>query len=337
MSPILFSTCLGSESTCERKSMNNQKTNAADSNNAVTRCLQSIVASTAFQVFVLAVILMAAVVVGVETYPSMEQKYGGLLHTLDKIILWIFVVEAALKMAQHGRHFYRYFKDPWNVFDFTIVVVCFLPVNASYAAVMRLARIMRALRLMTALPQLQLIVGALIKSIPSMGYVGILLSLNFYVYAVMGVFLFGENDPKHFGNLQSSMVSLFRVVTLEDWTDIMYGVDVYPGLDDYQKTNHTGVTPQPDTIKSSVVGAVYFVSFVMFGTMIMLNLFIGVILNSMDEARSDREREHQKELRAAGKRTTVGDDIMEIDHRIDQLKHQLLALRMRLESGANGA
>ena len=139
-----------------------------------------------FHTLILVVILGASVLVGIETYKEFSERHSGLLEILNKVVLGIFVIEALIKMAQYGRNWTAYFKDPWNLFDFTIVVVCFLPVDASNAAVLRLARILRALRLMTALPQLQVIVGALIKSIPSMGYVGILLVMNFYVYAVMG-------------------------------------------------------------------------------------------------------------------------------------------------------
>lgn len=286
-----------------------------------------IVESIVFQFFILFVIVAAAVLVGVETYESISLRHHEKLLLLNRIVLTIFVIEAALKMLQYGKEFYRYFQDPWNFFDFIIVVVCLLPVNASYAAVLRLARIMRALRLMTALPQLQLIVGALIKSIPSMVYVGILLALNFYVYAVIGVFLFGKNDPVHFQNLPTAMLSLFRVVTLEDWTDIMY-LQMY-GSDVYAYANTTGITTEPRAMP--VIGGAYFVSFVMFGTMIMLNLFIGVILNSMDEARDEREREHLEELYASGKAPTVIEDVQSIEHQIDDLKKNLDALRVRLE------
>ena len=110
------------------------------------------VASKLFQNGILLLILLAAALVGIETYPAMEAKYGTILHLLDKIVLWLFVIEAVLKMAQHGKNWHRYFKDPWNIFDFTIVVVCFLPVNAQYAAVLRLARILRALRLVSVVP-----------------------------------------------------------------------------------------------------------------------------------------------------------------------------------------
>ena len=302
----------------------------------MTVLFREIVESKTFQYFILAMILLAAVLVGCETYPYMVSNHGHLLELLNDVVLWIFVVEAALKMAQYGRHFYKYFTDPWNIFDFLIVVVCFLPVDASYAAVLRLARIMRALRLMTALPQLQLIVGALIRSIPSMGYVGILLMLTFYVYAVMGVFLFRDNDPFHFHNLQIAMLSLFRVVTLEDWTDVMYinmwGWENYGGYADLNQANAAkGILPQFNSCPPPIVGLVYFVSFVMFGTMIMLNLFIGVILNSMDEARSEREHDAQEARRAAGEEMTVEEDFKIFDKQLDELKSHLRKLQVRVQ------
>ena len=301
----------------------------------MTEFCRKIVDSDLFQYFILACILVAAVLVGCETYPYMTSSYGKTLEILNQVVLWIFVVEAALKMAQYGTKFYKYFTDPWNLFDFTIVVVCFLPVNASYAAVLRLARIMRALRLMTAVPQLQLIVGALIKSIPSMGYVGILLALNFYVYAVMGVFLFKENDPFHFHDLQTAMLSLFRVVTLEDWTDVMYinmfGYENYGGYADLNSANAAkGIEPIPGKCPGPIIGAAYFVSFVMFGTMIMLNLFIGVILNSMDEARAEREEDEQEARRAAGTEISVDDDFESLSKQIEELQGHLAKLHIRV-------
>jgi voltage-gated sodium channel len=290
---------------------------------------RKIVESGWFQWSILGVILLAAVVVGLETYPAIEQEHGRLLHTLDAIILWIFVLEAAIKMAQFGRRPWRYFKDPWNVFDFSIVVICFLPIHAQYAAVMRLARVVRALRLVTAVPKLQLLVGALLKSLPSMGYVGILLGLNFYVYAVLGVFLWRDNDPTHFHDLPTAMLTLFRVVTLEDWTDVMYinmyGSDAYPG---YHNITDLPVTPHA----APILAAGYFVSFVMFGTMIMLNLFIGVILSSMTEAQADREREGLRQRRDSGTALSLEDEFAVVEANLDDLRRQLHLLRLRTTS-----
>ncbi len=123
------------------------------------------------------------------------------------------------------------------------------------------------------------------------------------------------------------MLSLFRVVTLEDWTDVMY-IQMF-GSDVYAYDNTTGITPEPRAMP--VIGALYFVSFVMFGTMIMLNLFIGVILNSMEEARAERERDERARLRAEGREPSVLDDVHEISEQLQVLQHSLESLQHRLE------
>jgi voltage-gated sodium channel len=289
------------------------------------------VASKWFQNGILALILLAAALVGLETYPAVMDEYGQLIKVLDKIVLWLFVLEAALKMAQHGKHWHRYFRDPWNVFDFSIVVICFLPVNAQYAAVMRLARILRALRLVSVVPQLQLIVGSLIKSLPSMMYVSILLLLMFYVYAVMGVFLWSGNDPVHFKDLQTSMLSLFRVVTLEDWTDIMYiqmwGSDRYP----FNEGDRATYADQFNSQARPVIGAIYFVSFVLMGTMIMLNLFIGVIIQSMEEAQDEQAADDREKHLAESGHLTVGDELLLLEKELEALQRRVRTLKDRAE------
>jgi voltage-gated sodium channel len=120
-----------------------------------------------------------------------------------------------MKMGAEGSRPWRFFKEPWNVFDFVIVAVVFLPINSQYATVLRLARLLRVLRLVRAVPRLQILVGALLKAIPSMGYVSLLLFLVFYMYGVAAVFLFGKNDPFRFGDLPTALVTLFQVATAE--------------------------------------------------------------------------------------------------------------------------
>lgn len=285
--------------------------------------------SSLFQNSILLLILLAAALVGIETYPAMVEQYGTLLHALDNIVLWLFVLEAVLKMAQHGKHWYRYFLDPWNVFDFLIVVVCFLPIDAQYAAVLRLARILRALRLVSVVPQLQLIVGSLIKSLPSMMYVSILLMLMFYIYAVMGVFLWSGNDPVHFKDLQTSMLSLFRVVTLEDWTDIMYiqmwGSDRYP----FSEGDRATYAGQFNSAASPVIGALYFVSFVLMGTMIMLNLFIGVIIQSMEEAQDEQAADNREKHLAENGHLTLSDELVLLEKELEGLQRRVRTLKDR--------
>ena len=166
------------------------------------------------------VIILAGVLAGLETSPALVARYGAWLEALDLLVLAIFLVEIALKMAVHGRQPWHYFREGWNVFDFTIVALCCLPMNAQFAAVLRLARALRLLRLVTALPRLQLLVGALLKSLGAMGYVGLLLALMFYIYGVAGVHLFREADAGHFGSLKAALLSLFQVITLDNWSDI---------------------------------------------------------------------------------------------------------------------
>ena len=286
--------------------------------------IRQLVESKAFTRFILGLILFAAVLVGLETSRELVERYGKILHTLDEIVLWLFVAEAVLKMASHGRRFYRYFLDPWNVFDFLIVVVCFLPIDSQYAAVLRLARVLRTLRLISSIPKLQLLVGSLLKSLPAMVFVGMLMGIMFYVYAVTGVFLFRDNDPVHFRDLPTAMLSLFRVVTLEDWTDIMYiqmyGSDQYPfsAADREAYTFNSRALPIP--------GAVYFVSFVLLGTMIMLNLFIGVIIKSMEEAEDERNRAQREKSLGEDGHLSVAEELVMIEEQLDKLTSQVRSL-----------
>ncbi|MBP3191773.1 ion transporter [Natronogracilivirga saccharolytica] len=290
---------------------------------------RKIAESSWFNQFILIVILAAGVVVGIQTYGEKVADYKELLWTLDQIILFIFLVEVIIKMSAEGNKPLRYFNDPWNVFDFTIVTVCYLAllfpeVEGAFVAVFRLARVMRVFRIVRTIPKLRLLVNTLLKSIPSIGYIGILLSVIFYIYATMGVFLFRENDPVHFGNLQLSLLSLFRVVTLEDWTNIMY-INMY-GCDHaiwgYGEEN--GCT---DPQAFGFGAALYFVTFVLIGTMIVLNLFIGVIMNSMDEAKRDARDEAE---RAIGLRErSLQEELSRVSGELDEMKQRIDTLARR--------
>jgi voltage-gated sodium channel len=181
---------------------------------------------------------------------------------------------------------------------------------------------LRVLRLLTAVPKLQILVSALLKSLPSMAYVSMLLFLLFYIYGVAGTMFFGKNDPVHFGNLGRSLLSLFRVVTLEDWTDVMY-LQIY-GSDLYQGYNFKASDLSQYTFEASatpMLAVVYFVSFVLLGTMIMLNLVIGVIVNGMDDARIEAEIERLKrtEIELGG----TGSEALLIESQIASLSQQV--------------
>jgi voltage-gated sodium channel len=281
-----------------------------------------------FQQFVIATIVLAGIVVGIETYQADVPGWMPPLHIVDYLILLVFTLEAAIKIMAEGNRPGNYFKDPWNVFDFVIVLACWLPVflpemDTTFVAVFRLARILRVLRLVSALPQLRMLVDALLKSIPSMGYVGILLFLLFYIYGAMGVFLFGGNDPVHFGNLHTSLLTLFQIVTLEGWADIMY-LNIF-GCDHPQWGTENCPNPAPHLIG----GALYFISFVLIGTMIVLNLFIGVIMNSMEEVRNEQAAEERSKRKEDGI-DILEDDIAEIHVQLNGIKEKLDAVAHRV-------
>lgn len=292
------------------------------------RC-RKIVDSAIFQNIITTVIIIAGIIVGLETYPFIRHDYATILYWLDVIILTIFVLEILIKMAAHGRRPWKFFRDPWNVFDFIIVAACFIPLAGPYAMVLRLARLLRVLKLVRTLPRLQLLVTALLKSIPSMGYISLLLFLLFYLYAVTSVFLFAENDPIHFKDLPTSILTLFRVATLEDWTDVMY-IQMY-GCNGYA---YSGPCLAPQSYP--LLAPFFFSSFVLIGTMIVLNLFIGVIMNGMAEAQI--ELETQTEARRQRER---GLETPTLEFSLFQLQRKLSALedditRIRKIAGDRG-
>ena len=280
-----------------------------------------IIDKKAFKGFILFLILFSAVLIGMETYSGFASRYRNLLQLLDQIIILCFVVEITLKILAEGKKPWNYFRDPWNVFDFVVVAVCPLPLSDThYFAVLRVLRVMRILRMITFLPRLRLIVGALLKSIPSMGYVILLLAILFFIYAVLGSFLYGPADPVHFGNLHLSMITLFKILTLEGWTDIM----------NYQFYGTADPTAEYSMKPASYGSFFYFVSFILIGAMIIMNLFIGVIMNSMQES----HKELEKSLK--DKKSTVANVqsmIEMLDKKLDEIKKDLALLGNAVDKG----
>lgn len=298
---------------------------------------KSIVNSKFFQRLILVTILLAGVVVGVQTFKAFAGEHAIVLNTLDSFILGVFVIEAVIKILAEGNRPQNYFKNPWNVFDFIIVVACLLgPVihlGGDFLPVLRLARILRVLRLVSAIPKLQLLVSCLLRSLPSMFYVSILLFLLFYIYGTMAVFLFAENDPIHFRNLQTSILSLFRVVTLEDWTDVMY-INMY-GSENYGYSSNDLAKWSPISSASPLGGALFFVSFVLIGTMIVLNLVIGVIMNSMDESNAEMKIK-QELIRRKTSPEPLRDGIYDLQLKMEKIAGEMELIKKLLEEKKSG-
>jgi len=213
---------------------------------------------------VLALILFNAALVGLETSPDAVARYGAQLSLLNRVILGLFLAELAVRWLAHPSGGARFLLDPWNAFDATVIALSLVPGIGPFATVARLARVLRTLRLLSVSPQLRLIVTTMMKSIPSLGHVGLLLGLLLYVYGVVGVNLFGASDPRHWGSLGIAMLTLFQILTLEGWVDI--------------QNASLAVTPW---------AWVFYVSFVLFAVFVVVNLFIAVVLNNLERARQE--------------------------------------------------
>ena len=226
-----------------------------------TAGLRAFVESRLFSATITAVIVINAIVLGLETSPRAMAAFGPLLLAIDTAALWIFTVEIALKLWVYRA---RFFRRGWNLFDFAIVAISWIPA-AGPMSVLRALRIMRVLRLMSVVPQMRSVVGALFKALPGMGSIIAVLTLVFYVAAVMATKLFGEEFPEWFGGIGTSMYSLFQIMTLESWSMgiVRPVMEVHPGA------------------------WAFFVPFIVVTTFTVLNLFIALIVNSMQSLQAE--------------------------------------------------
>lgn len=211
------------------------------------------------QFLVMALILINAVILGLETSATMMQHWGGLLRTLDQIILGMFVIEIALRFVAHG---WRLLKDPWGLFDTLVIAIALVPASGPLA-VLRALRVLRVLRLVSIVPSMKIVVQSLLSALPGMGSIVALLSLVFYVAAVIATQLFGQAFPDWFGTLGASLYTLFQIMTLESWSMgiVRPVMEVYP------------------------FAWLYFVPFILIATFMMLNLFIAVIVDAIQNQR----------------------------------------------------
>lgn len=249
-----------------------------------------------FDTIIIGFILLSAIILGLQTSPSLQVSYGNWFELAQQLVLAIFIIEAGLKITAVAPNFKQYFSNGWNLFDFSIILLALIPATGELAMIARLARLLRILRLISALPELRLIVSTLIRSIPSMGHVIMLMSIIFYIYGITGYHLFHNHDPLHWGSLGISLLTLFRVVTLEDWTDVMY-----------------------IAMELSEWAWIYFVSFVVMGTFVVINLFIAVVLNNLQEAKTER----LAELRQPASKEELIEAITETQISLEKLRKRM--------------
>ena len=234
------------------------------------KIVEQVVGSSIFEYFIIALILVSGAILGLRTVPEIFDDYGTLMTWGNRGILAIFIVEAALKMLALSPKPHRYFSDGWNVFDFTIIVFSLVPATGAFAMIARLGRLLRILRLISTIEDLRLIVAALVKSIPNVGHILILVSIIVYIYAIIGFQLFHEHDPEHWRNIGISVLTLFEIITLEGWVEV----------------NARAMELNP-------FAWIYFVSFVVVGTFVVVNLFIAVVINNLDRAKEEALKDLQ--------------------------------------------
>jgi voltage-gated sodium channel len=217
------------------------------------------------QHFILALILINAVTLGLETSPTVMARHGEFIHLLDKAILSIFVIEITLRLYVHRL---RFFRDPWSVFDFLVVGIALLPATGQFS-VLRALRVLRVLRILTIVPSMRRVVGALLGAIPGLASIGMVLLLIYYVFAVIATNLFATAFPDWFGTLGRSFYTLFQIMTLESWS---MGIS-RPVMEQFPYAWG------------------FFVVFILIATFTMLNLFIAIIVNAMQTFSDEEHRD----------------------------------------------
>jgi voltage-gated sodium channel len=248
---------------------------------------------------IMGLIVVNAVILGLETSPTVMAAYGETLGWLDHAILAVFVVEIASRIVVHRLAFFR---DPWSLFDFVVVGIALVPATETFS-VLRALRVLRVLRLITGIPTLRRVVSGLLAAMPGMVSIVFLIGILYYVFAVMATNLYGADFPNLFGTLGASLFTLFTVMTLEGWVD---GV-VKPIMEKHP------------------YAWVFFITFIVVTTFMVLNLFIGVVVNAM-------QREHEKAEAAEreAEREMIEEETAPIRTEVKKLAAEVASLRSEI-------
>src|SRR5690554_6268872 len=256
--------------------------------------LKRIESSKVFQGVVIAIIILSALTIGAKTYelpPLVEQT----LTVLDNAITLFFLIEILFRFAACPAK-RRFLMDGWNLFDTLVVIGSLIPLDNSEAVLLgRLLRVFRVLRLVSVVPELRFLINSLLKAIPRMGYIALLMFIIFYIYAAMGSMFFARVDEVLWGDVAISMLTLFRVATFEDWTDVMYHtMEFYP------------------------LSWIYYLTFIFLTAFVFLNMMIGAILEVMGEEKNAREAQ-----KAHNERDEIIQQLQSVQRKLDKLTEEM--------------
>ena len=247
--------------------------------------LQAFVENNAFQRVIIILIVINAIILGMETSPDLMQNYGSWLRFANQTILYIFIVELLLRLYAYRL---RFFTQPWSLFDTAVVLIALVPTSQAFAA-LRALRVLRVLRLLSVVPTMRKVIEGLLAAIPGIASVASIMLLFFYVFSVVGTHLFSATFPQWFGTLGETMYTLFQIMTLESWS--------------------MGIV-RPVMVEHPYAWA-FFVTYILVTTFTMLNLFIAIIVNAMHSDEDAQAQSDRRELRQA-----LSDEIQGLEQRL---------------------
>jgi voltage-gated sodium channel len=272
-----------------------------DSRSRIVRTCAALADSVAFNIAIFAVIIANAVVLGLETYPGAVRETGDLLAILNDVFLGVFVVELAIRLTAFGSRPVGFFRSGWNVFDFVVVLAAFLPGLRENSTLLRIARLARVLRIVRLLPDLRVLVTAIYRSLPGVASLTVLAVVTLFVYGMIGWTIFDTHAPDKYGTVGNAMLTLFVMLSLENLPENM----------------ELGRELSEWTI-------LYFVSYALVAAFLLFNILIGIVINSLEEARAiEHARERADQLEHGGEAVTIEDRIATLRSALDELETDL--------------
>ena len=251
--------------------------------------------SERFQTAIIIVIALNAILLGIETFGAVMDRHGDTLRLLNSVFLTIFVAELVIRILAYGRAPHRFFRSGWNVFDFVIIAALFVPGVRENAALLRILRLLRVARLLKYLPDVQILIRGATRAIRPATGLGVLTGLLVFLYGMIGWTLFADLDPTAWGNIGRSMLSLFSILTLEGWTTTFALVFEQKPLE----------------------SVLFFLSFILLGTFVVLNLLLGIMIGSLEEVRQEER------IRQGGDTADIEARIQDLREALDAVEHAL--------------
>ena len=275
----------------------------------IQRVCSRIAESHRFQMTIFTVIVLNAVVLGLDTYDAISREWGDTLFLLNAIFLGIFMVEILIRIAAYGSRPQDYFKDGWNVFDFVVVFAVVIPGVRENATLLRLVRLLRIVRVISIFPDLRVLVRGMVGALRPIASMALLIVLFLFTYGMVGVQLFGEELPERWDDIGTAVLTLFTVLTLEGWNEVLFAAQ--------------------DVTQFAWV---FFVSFVLIGAFLVINVLIAIVINAIDEAReAEKTDELQERLDLAAAGGEEPDRVALLVERVRGLRSSLEELELELE------